>query len=105
MHDVLRSMYVDAYDGDGYGDALTLLHATADALHVSGAPVPAEWECRPGAVLDGLNMTDLAAYGQYPDNAIAAAWLDGRLIAADLIEAGTVLTRYLDVLQRAGRDY
>lgn len=108
MHKLIREIADDDRRYDPWGAGMTALGAVCDVLHVEGGGVPAEAEYSPGVGVDteDHNVTTLLA-GLYPGRYVGF-WVEGyapNLRLSDLEYAARILSRYLDWVRLAGRDY
>lgn len=99
---LLREIHLGWDRGDGYGSAMTWLFAIATVLDLHGKQIPEEWGYSAGAAGPGIDDDDVAAgvindnYGDGED----AAWN-----TADLLHAGGILDRLIDLYFASGQDY
>lgn len=111
MHTIIREIADDDRAYDPWGTGMTALGAVCDVLAVEGEDVPAEAGYSPGIFgpqvdPDDYHATTLLAAlhpEQYPD-----AWVEGyapNMTTDDLEYAARILSRYLDWVRLAGRDY
>lgn len=111
MNSIIREIADDDREYDPWGTGMTALGACCDVLAVEGEHVPAEAGYSPGAAGPFIEPEDsnantlLAALhpDRFPD-----FWVPGyrpELSVADLQHAVRVLSRYLDLVRLAGRDY
>lgn len=111
MHKIIRDIADDDRAYDPWGAGMAALVAVCDVLAVEDEHVPAEAGYRPGAGgphidPDDSNAVSLMA-GLHPDR-YQGFWVEGyapNLTVADLTYAARILSRYLDLIRRAGRAY
>ena len=86
-------------DGDVWGTCMMHWFGVANALYVHGAHIPAEWEYRPGWLVNESDITD------WPESYYHEELALGRMTTAQLVYTGNVLMRWSRLLRHAGRDY
>lgn len=117
MHEVIREIADNDRTYDPWGAGMGALGAVCDVLWVEGGSIPAEAGYRPALALTRAALTRDAC-GEFDDQRTLLAgldpdefpgfWVDGYdpgLSLDDLEHAARVLSRYLDVVKIAGRDY
>lgn len=110
MHKIIREIADDDRAYDPWGAGMMALGAVCDALHVAGGEVPVEAGYRPGAGgpdVMGDETLETVLAGLYPDR-YEGYWVEGYvpgLSLADVEYAARILSRYLDWVRLAGRDY
>lgn len=111
MHKIIRDLADDDRAYDPCGSGMLALGAVCDVLAVKGGDIPADAGYSSGALGVGIDpednhATDLLA-GLDPD-AFPGHWVEGytpNLTLADVEYAAVILSRYLDFVRLAGRDY
>ena len=90
----LKTFYNMVFDGDAWGCSLQALFAIAGELHYRGFDTPEDWGYQPGAM------------GGDP-RVVEDIWFSECETASpeELEHFGNVLSRYINILRRAGRDY
>lgn len=92
----VRKIVSELYDkGDPWGSTMCALFDVAGELHFRSAPIPTEWEYRPGGTSDGDPREEESAY--YEDFKMADT--------EALVKLGRVLDRHSGRIRAAGRDY
>ncbi len=111
MHKIIRDIADDDRAHDPWGTGMAALGACCDVLAVERKQVPAEAGYSPGAAGPALEPGDSRAEtlmaALHPDR-FPGYWVDGYqpdLSIDDLQHAARVLSRYLDWVRLAGRDY
>ncbi len=99
MHEIIREMADDDRDYDPWGAGMTALGAVCDVLAVNGEPVPASAGYSPGA--GGPHIEP----GDYWAETLLVELENGAVDVQDLDYAARILSRYLDWVRLAGRDY
>lgn len=99
MNALLDEVRLDDIEYDPFGTSMLWLGAIADESWWEGEPVPSEWGYRP-AMGQGAPDPD-----DYRASRVHSMLLDGEVSMADLLAAGRVLDRYIDVLKADGRSY
>jgi hypothetical protein len=90
---------------DRWGHAMAWWFGVAETLHAMDEDIPDAWQFRPSPMNENRTLADVAASEEWPDTQIAEYVQDGTYSATDLIHAGNVLSRYANILQRAGMAY
>lgn len=116
MHTIIREIADDDRAYDPWGAGTNALGAVCDVLATEGEPVPSEAGYRLSPVAGPIIDTDPDT-GDHAATTVLAAlnpgdfpgfWVDGYtpgLTVADLQYAARILSRYLDWVRLAGRDY
>lgn len=111
MHALIRDIADDDRAYDPWGAGTAALAAVCDVLAVEGEDVPSEAGYSPGAAGPHIEPEDSHAEtlmaGLRP-NRFPGFWVEGyrpNLTVSDLQYAARVLSRYLDFVRLAGRDY
>lgn len=109
MHEIIRGIADDDRAYDPWGAGMAALGAVCDVLHEYDGEIPESAEYRPGVFgpdLSGDAARTLLA-GMFPER-FPGFWVEGYrpdLTLADLEHAARVLSRYLDWVCFAGRNY
>lgn len=93
---------------DAWGNTLNHHFAVAEVAYHAGADLPEWWNFRDSPVhTDPAYLQDLSSSenAEWPDSEYVHFLDAGELGIEMLIYAGNVLGRYLNRLQRAGKDY
>lgn len=103
---------IDGFDGgDPWGSAMGMAFALADVCEAVGLTAARDiLEYRPSRYVSTPDLDALADAGEDDDvlfeaQCLALAYRDGAVTDADLERGARVLSRYLDMCKRAGRDY
>jgi hypothetical protein len=113
LHSLIREIADTDRAYDPFGAGMAALFAVCDVLYAADEYVPAEAGFRPGMGQptgsvdpDDSSATTLLA-GLCPEE-FPGYWIDGyspNLSVADLQYAARILSRYIDWITLAGRDY
>lgn len=109
MHAIIRDIADDDRAYDPWGAGMTALGAVCDVLAVEGGDVPASAGYRPGVFGPDVSYCQAKSLlAALHPNRFRGYWVDGfvpDLSVADLEYAARILSRYLDWVRVAGRDY
>lgn len=83
---------------DPWGHAMGHMFAIAHTLYMFGGPIPSAWQYRPG-------LREDEPRGEWPDSEWESLYEDGSVTADDLVQAGNVLSRYINILDSKGLSY
>lgn len=99
---IIETMTTEGDMSDPWGTVLSTQFDIAEILWIEGEYVPNEWEFRPAA---GLHTVSISEYSEDHHSFVAEMWLNGYVDADTMRQAGTILSRYLNILRLAGMDY
>lgn len=105
-HNPALDVMIDNFDGgDPWGSAMAMGFAVGDvAVALGNSAVPAILDYSPGLAASS-SLVDLIGGEDFDTSALASAVQSGEVSEVDLERCARILSRYLDLLKRAGRDY